>query len=192
MRRLTIVATAVALLAGIDAAHAQGRWSVEASGGAAFATEEIGGAELGTGVGLEVNARYRIMPHLAVYGGWDWHHFPTDGPVAGSDLDVEDTGYAFGLRFEHPIASRVAGWARVGGMANHIELEDGAGDIIADSGHGLGWEAGAGVTVPVGQRVSLTPGLRYRALSRDLEVGGGASTMDLRYVVVGMGVAYVF
>lgn len=192
MRHITVVATVAALLGGFATAHAQGRWSLEASGGAAFATQETGGTDLGTGVGLEMNVRYRMMPHLAVYGGWDWHHFPTDGPLAGSDLDVEDTGYAFGLRFEHPLASRVAGWMRAGGIANHIELENGAGDIIADSGHGLGWEAGAGLTIPVGQRVSLTPGVRYRALTRDLDIGGSTSSMDLRYVVAGMGVAYTF
>ena len=191
MRHLIAVATGIALLATAGEAGAQGRWSIEASGGAAFATEKLGGADLGTGIGLEMNARYRFMPHLAIYGGWDWHHFPLDEPVGG-DMDVEDTGYAFGLRFEHPLAGRVAGWLRFGGTANHLELENGDGDIISDSGHGLGWEAGAGLAVPVGSRVMLTPGARYRALSRDMEVGTVTTAADLRYVAVGMGIAYTF
>jgi hypothetical protein len=107
-------------------------------------------------------------------------------------MDVEDTGYAFGLRFEHPLTARTAYWARLGGTANHIELEDAGGDIVFDSGHGVGWEAGGGVTVPVGDRLTLTPGVRYRALSRDVEIGGVTAPVRLRYVAVGMGVAYHF
>jgi opacity protein-like surface antigen len=192
MRRIIAVASAIATVAGAGVAGAQSRWSIEASGGAAFATEKIGGADLGTGIGLEVNGRYRIMPHLAVYGGWDWHHFPVEQPPPGGDMDIEDTGYAFGFRFEHPLAGRTAGWLRVGGIANHIELENADGDIVSDSGHGLGWEAGAGLAVPIGDRVRLTPGARYRALSRDVEMGGVTAAVDLRYVTLGMGIAYAF
>lgn len=192
MRRVMTIATAMALLAGLNVAGAQSRWSVEASGGAAFATSELGGTDLGTGFGFEVNGRYRFMPHLALYAGWDYHHFPTDGPVSGGDMDVEDTGYAFGMRFEHPMASSVAGWIRVGGIANHIELENAAGTIVADSKHGLGWEAGAGLAIPIGERLSLTPGARYRSLSRDLDMGSSTAPVNLRYVSVGMGFAYLF
>ena len=192
MRRIIVITSAIALLVGPGDAGAQSRWSVEAIGGAAFATQKFSGAELGTGLGLEVNARYRVLPHLAVYGGWDWHHFPSDQPLAGGDMDVEDTGYAFGLRFEHPLSSRTAYWVRLGGTANHIELEDAGGDILIDSGHGMGWEAGGGVTVPIGYRLTLTPGVRYRALSRDLAIGGVTAPVDLRYVTVGMGIGYHF
>lgn len=192
MRRIVAFATAMALLAGAGTAGAQSRWSVEVTGGAAFPTQKLGDADLGTGVGLELIGRYRIMPHLAIYAGWDYHHFQFDRPVAGSDMDVEDTGYAFGLRFEHPLASRTAYWVRIGGTANHLELENGDGDIVFDSGHGIGWEAGGGVTMPVGRRLTLTPGVRYRTLSRDLEIGGVRAPADLRYVTIGMGIAYQF
>jgi opacity protein-like surface antigen len=191
MRRIVGLTTGLALLTVAGLAGAQGRWSIEAGGGAAFATQRLGGADLGTGVGLEVNGRYRIMPHLAVYAGWDWHHFPSDRALNG-DMDFEDTGYAFGLRFEHPVTSRLAYWVRAGGTANHIEVEDARGDIITDTGHGLGWEAGGGLTVPIGQRLMLTPGVRYRALARDMELGGVTTPVDLKYVTVGLGLAYRF
>lgn len=192
MRRIVALTIAMALIGGAGAAGAQSRWSAEVIGGGAFATQELGDVDLGTGVGLEVSARYRIMPHLAVYAGWDWHHFPSDGPSAGGDMDIEDTGYTFGLRFEHPITSRAGYWVRAGGTANHIEMEDAGGDIVFDSGHGLGWEVGGGVAVPIGQRLTLTPGVRYRTLSRDVEIGGLTSPVDLRYVTVGVGIAYQF
>jgi opacity protein-like surface antigen len=188
----TVVTTVVALLTVAGTAGAQNRWSIEASGGAAFATQKLGNADLGTGVGFEMNGRYRIMPHLAVYAGWDWHHFPSDRPLAGGDMDFEDTGYAFGLRFEHPVMTRLAYWVRVGGTANHIEVEDVRGDIISDTGHGLGWEAGGGLTIPVSNRLMLTPGVRYRALARDMELGGVNTPVDLEYVTVGIGLAYRF
>jgi len=192
MRRTIVNTTVIALLMVAGVAGAQDRWSIEASGGAAFATQKLGGADLGTGVGLEVNGRYRIMPHLAIYAGWDWHHFPSDRPLGGGDMDFEDTGYAFGLRFEHPFMTRLAYWLRAGGTANHIEVEDVGGDIISDTGHGVGWEVGGGLTIPVRNRFMLTPGVRYRALARDMELGGVTTPVDLQYLTVGLGLAYRF
>ena len=66
------------------------------------------------------------------------------------------------------------------------------GDIISDTGHGVGWEAGGGLTIPVGNRLMLTPGVRYRALARDLELGGITTPVDLQYVTVALGLAYRF
>ena len=58
--------------------------SIEASGGAAFTTQKFGDADLGTGVGLELIGRYRFMPHLAVYAGWDWRWLPVSARNGGS------------------------------------------------------------------------------------------------------------
>jgi hypothetical protein len=38
----------------------------------------------------------------------------------------------------------------------------------------------------------LTPGVRYRALSRDVEIGGVATPTDLRYVTAGIGLVIAF
>lgn len=189
MRRVVIAAGALALLAGASVTSAQSRWSLELTGGAAFATEKVAGEDLNTGFGLGLAARYRFLPHLSVYGGWDWHQFSVDN-VAG-DLDLVDNGYMFGLRFEHPLLARVSYWARAGGIANHIEVED-DGDLMWDSGHDLGWEVGGGLSVPIGARVKLTPGLRFRSLSRDVEIDGVNTPTDLRYLVIGTGVAWTF
>jgi hypothetical protein len=192
MRRIIVIAAALGLVGVTSRADAQSRWTLEASTDAAFPTEKVGNADLRTGLGFEISGRYRIQPHLAVYAGWDWHHFSTDEPLAGQKMDIEDTGYAFGLRFDHPLVSSTAGWLRFGGTANHIELESARGDLVGDSGHGLGWEAGGGLSVPIGRRLSLTPGVRYRALSRDVEIGNVATPTDLRYFTVGMGLVIAF
>lgn len=190
-RTVAAAALPLFLLAGRPAL-AQSRWSLEASGDAAFPTRSLVGADLKTGAGFGANARYRFMPHLAAYAGWEWHMQQTEQLVVGETLDLNDTGYTFGLRFEHPLVARTAGWLRAGGLANHIEIENANGDIIQDTGHGLGWEAGAGLTVPIGPRLALTPGLRYRTLSRDISVGGPTRSSTLSYVTTGIGLAYTF
>lgn len=73
---------------------------------------------------------YRVQPHLSVYAWLDWHRFTADASFAGSNNDFEETGYAVGLQFEHPIArsKSVALQLRAGGIYNHIEVENTAGD----------------------------------------------------------------
>ncbi|HER42841.1 MAG TPA: porin family protein, partial [Candidatus Eisenbacteria bacterium] len=160
----TIYVTAFCLLAGSVAAvsvSAEQRWSAEFSGGAAFSTEELGEADLGTGLGFEGTVSYRFLPHLAVYGGWDWFHFSTDGSPWGGEMDVEETGYVFGLRFVHPVGDWPLSYMlRAGGTFDHIEIENDEGEIVADSDHGLGWEIGAGLVYALNDRWGIVPGIR--------------------------------
>lgn len=194
MTRIMIAITGLTLALQASPADAQDRWALELRASGALATQDVERENHQNGFGFEGTVRYRFMPHLAVYAGWDWTHFTAGESFAGPDMGLEETGYAFGLRFEHPISggSRTAGWARVGGTYNHLELEDADGEIVSDSGHGLGWEAGAGIAVPFGGRWSLTPGIRYRSLSRDLEIGGTTNPVDLQYVAFELGIARHF
>lgn len=194
MTRIIFAVTAAAMLLQASPANAQDRWAVELRGNGAIATQDLDRDHHQNGFGFEGSVRYRFLPHLAVYAGWDWTKFSAAEAIGGPDMHLEETGYAFGLRFEHPLrkGSRTAAWARGGGTYNHLELEDASGDIVADSGHGLGWEAGMGLAFDVGGRWSLTPGLRYRALSRDLEVGTTTIPVDLQYLAFELGIARRF
>jgi opacity protein-like surface antigen len=194
IKRDIITLAALGLALATSSAAAQERLAVELRGGADIPTQEISGEELGTGFGFDATLRYRFMPHLAAYAGWDWIRFSPDASFAGADMDIEETGYVFGLRFEHPITgdSGLAGWIRGGGTYDHLELENADGDIIADSGHGLGWEAAAGLAIPVTPRLSVTPGVRYRALDRDVEIGAATTEVELRYIAVELGFALGF
>lgn len=191
-RALTTALVALAALS--STASAQDGWSFELRGGAALPTADVGTEDLGSGIVLDGTFGYRFMPHLGVYAGWDWVHFGPETSFAGADIDAEETGYVLGLRFEHPFSEGGpwSYWLRAGGTWNHIELENADGDLVADSGHGLGYEAAAGLAVRFAERWSLTPGARWRSLTRDIEVGTATTEVELRYVALEVGLAVRF
>jgi opacity protein-like surface antigen len=184
--------TCVALLVVAGPLQAQSRYSLELRGGAAIPTADLGDAALNTGGGMGLNAAVRFLPHALVYAGWDWFRLTTKEPLAGADFDVENTGYAFGLQFQHPLVNTIDGWFRAGAIYNHIELENVDGDVIADSGHELGWEAGGGVSVPISERFAITPGFRYRTFSTDLELNGARIPVDMSYLAAELGFSWSF
>lgn len=73
-----------------------------------------------------------------------------------------------------------------------MEVENDAGDITADSNHGLGWEVGVRLQIDLGNNWNLRPELGYRALTRDIEIGTVTTDVDLNYVSFGVGIAKLF
>ena len=193
--RMMIMGTVAAVLIA-EPVNAQGPWTLDFRMGAALPTEDLGQDEIATGLGLEGALGYRFMEHLAAYVGWDWHKFAADQSFAGSDMDFEETGYAYGLRFEHPFSGETGTGTvytlRAGRTYNHLEIENLEGDIIADSGHSAGWEIGAGTTFGLSDTWRVSPGARYRSLSPDVEVGGTTTEVDLKYVALEVGVTWSF
>ena len=192
MKTRTILLTMLLISTSLFA-QSQNNWSFEFRSGASYATKDLGDADLGIGLGYEITISYRFMPHLAAYGGWGWHQFSADQSFAGSDLDFEETGYTFGLQFIHPIGdSRLNYLVRAGGIYNHIEIENNEGDIIIDSGHGLGWQVEAGLEFKISQQLRLLPSIRYRSLTRDIETSNGNMSVDLNYLSAGLGLNWAF
>jgi opacity protein-like surface antigen len=190
MFKAMAVTTALIALTSVSV-QAQGRFGLELRVGAGFATQDFGTASLETGAGSQVVAMYRLMPHLHAYGGFDWYRFSTDTPFAGAQYDVENSGYAFGMQFRHPVVSSVSGWARAGGLYNHIELEAND-DVVGESDHTLGWEVGGGLHIPLTTNLALTPGVRYRSLSTDVTVGAVATPVDMSYIATEIGLSWTF
>jgi hypothetical protein len=186
MKYPLLVALAASVLASDLPAQ---RLTLDLRGAVASPTSELAGADLNTGIGFGGTLAWRLQPHLHLYGGWDWVKFASDDAIAGQALDFEETGYTFGLRFEHPLRamSRTMYRLEAGGTYKHVEVEDENGDIIADTDHGLGYELGAGLLLPLGESWRLAPTLRYRALSRDYTVGVVTTSGDLRYVALEIG-----
>jgi hypothetical protein len=163
---------------------AQSRWSIEVQGGAGFPTGDLE-EMLVTGPGFGAVGAFRFLPHLWAYGGWDWFRFGSGTSFAGTEVDFEETGYVLGLRFEHPIPwdpGIALAYRLHGGVTyKHLELEDPDEGLLADSGHGAGWEVGGGLTWDITPRFYLSPGVRYRALNRDVEIDDVVTELDLAY-----------
>ncbi len=188
----SVIFLAIVMMSVSRITFAQDRWGFEFRPGVNFATKKLGDADLKTGFGFEGTLSYRFIQHLSVYAGWSWNKFGSDQSLTGSRLDFEETGYTYGLQFIHPIGeSKINFLARAGGMSNHIEVEQ-DDEIIADSRHGLGWQVEGGVVVPLGEKWRLLPSVRYRALSRDLQIETIKTSVDLNYLSIGVGISRTF
>lgn len=193
MKKLLLTIAALTLIVLFNQTYAQNKWSLEFRPGVDYATTDISNADLGIGFGLEGTIAYRFMPHLAAYAGWSYNDFAVDQSFAGTDASFEETGYTFGFQFIHPIGESTLSYlVRVGGTYNHIEIENNDGDIIIDSGHGLGWQAEAGLVIPLSERFSLLPSVRYRSLNRDIKIENVSTSVDLNYLSVGVGLSWSF
>jgi opacity protein-like surface antigen len=193
MKKLLLTIAALMLLTLFNQSFAQDKWSLEFRPGVDYATQDIADADLGMGFGAELNIAYRFMPHLAAYAGWSYNNFAVDQSFAGPDASFEETGYIFGFQFIHPIGeSGLSYLVRAGGTYNHIEIENNGGDIIIDSGHGLGWQAEAGLVIDLSDKFSLLPSVRYRSLSRDIDIENVSTSVKLNYFSVGVGLSWSF
>jgi len=183
----------IVLMLTAQMADAQSRISWELRTGVDFATQELGNADLNTGFGFDGILSYRFMPHTSVFGGWGWHRFTSDDSFAGTNMDFEETGYTFGLEYLHPLGNtNLDFYLRGGGIYNHIEAENNDGDIAADSDHGLGWQIEGGLAFDLGNRWILKPGVRYRSLSRDIDVGNTTTDVDLTVFNTSIGISRTF
>lgn len=171
----------------------QRRFSVELRGLGSFPTQELNDTKLNVGLGLEALIDYHLLDQLGVYGGWSWNHFTSDESFAGTKADFEETGYMFGLKLMYPISESVLKpFVRLGGIYNHIEIENSHGDLIADSEHGFGWQAAAGIEIDLLERFQLRPFLKYQQLNREVNINENVFATDLRYLGAGLGLAWRF
>ncbi len=183
----------VSIVAAFPVYSQEDKWSFEIRTDAAFATQDLGDAELDTGIALDGVIAYNLSDTVSAYAGWGWSRFATGQSFAGANVDFEVTGYTFGLRYISLLGDTGLDYlVRAGGIYNHIEVENSNGDIVADSGHSLGWEVGAELMIPISDSWSLTPGIRYQALSTDIQIAATNTSVDLEYFAVGVGLTRPF
>lgn len=168
----------------------QNKWSVEFRPDINFPTDDFVDSKIETGYGFELTGAYRFMEHLSAYAGWSYNTFTIDD----FDFELDETGYSFGLQFIHPLGASesLSYLLRAGATYNHIELENKAGTITVDSGHGFGYQIEAGLNYYLGTNWDLRPTIRYRALSRELHVDTTSINVDLNYLSFGLGIAKTF
>ncbi len=164
----------------------QERFSVEFRPGLNFPLEKISGEKLKTGYGFEFSIAYEVLTHVDIYAGWSWNKFSADEVFSTRRADIEETGYTAGIQYIHPIKnSSLAYIIRGGAVYNHLEIEDVEGDPVAESDHGLGWQAEAGFSFTMGGNWSIRPMLRYRTLPGHIDVFNGQMNVDLAYISLG-------
>lgn len=178
------------LMMGATFAQEKGnRFGIELNGDVAIVSNDLAGASLNTGLGFEVILQYRFMPYTSVYGGWGYSHFNANESFAGTDVDFEQTGYILGLQFLYPHGnSPVSYFVRAGLLYSHIETENNNGDIISDTGHGLGFQVTGGIEVALGKNWSLAPGVKFNYLSGETDLEGVNYQLDHRYVSARIGI----
>jgi hypothetical protein len=169
------------------------RFGFELNTGVSVATQNPGETSLNTGFGFEGIVHYRFMPHLGAYVGWGWNRFGADESFAGNEVDFEETGYVLGIQFRHPFGnSPIHYFVRAGGLYNHIEIENSNGEIIHDTGHGLGWQLAGGIDLPLGTNWSFTPGLKFNLLNQDADVEGVRTELNMPYISLRIGLVKRF
>ena len=188
-KALLILSFCILITGAVNAQENEKRFGIELNGGASVATSKPGETQLNPGFGFEGTLHYRILQHTGVYAGWGWNRFSADNSFAGIDVCFEETGYVFGLQFKHPIGNMpLSYYLRAGGLYNHIEIENAAADIIGDTGHGLGFQLGAGIDYNLGKNWSITPGLKFNSLSRDVEMEGVTTGLNHNYLSLKVGI----
>jgi len=194
MRNLKNLMIATVLIMVSTTIQAQEKWAIELRPNLNFATDKIGDTDLKTGFGFELALNYNFMEHLGIYTGWGWNQFKSETSGGLEETDFEETGYTFGLQFIHPLGNsdKLSYLVRAGGIYNHVEIENKEGDIVEDSGHGLGWEIGLGVQYGIGTTWFLRPQIGYRALSGDFDVQGNKVDFDLNNIAIGLGIVKSF
>lgn len=186
------VVALVALVITCGTTHAANTWNLEMRVGTAFPLEDMGNLNIHQGIGLEATVAYCLTEHVGLYAGWGWQHFPTESEHGLESLDIEETGYRFGLQFVHPIAGTSLSYLiSVGGVFNHIELEY-SDDKIEDTGHGFGGEIGAGFIYHVHDNLGIKADIRYHYLPRDLTIEGTNKDLNLNYLTCGMSFLWSF
>ena len=189
--RLIMVVTMLMILSMAQVAQGQGKVNATFRPSVNFPVKDLATTELKSGGGFEVNFSYRFMPKLSAYAGWGWSSF---SPKQSENIvsHYEENGYRVGLQFIQPLGaeSKLNLLLGAGGVGNHIEAENDEGDLLDDSGHGMGWEVEAGLSIPVSKRWQLVPGIRYHSLSRDMMIDDREESVDLNYLSVGVGVSW--
>jgi opacity protein-like surface antigen len=182
----------VVLAMSATAQESEKRFGFELNGGPSFPTNKFVDG-LKVGFGFEGTFHYRFMSHVGVYAGWGANWLSTETSLSNDNLDYEETGYVFGLSFNHPIGvTKLAYYLRAGALYNHIEIENNDGEIISDSGHGIGYQLAGGIDINLGRNWSLTPGLKFNTLSRDNEIEGVSKHINYQYISARIGIVKKF
>jgi hypothetical protein len=172
---------------------AQNNWSIETHTSVNYPVKKFGSIPLAVGLGLEGTVHYRFKPQLSAYAGWGWNQFNQRDGHDGPAIQYEEEGYLLGVIYSYPLRARgLQANASAGAVYNHIGAEDDKGEMLENSGHGLGWQLSCGLSQQLGCRWKITADVRYKSLSRSLKIDDKMTEVSLRYLSTGIGIAWSF
>lgn len=164
------------------------RFGIEISAGPSIATRNFVDG-LKPGYGYDGAIHFRVLPNAGIYAGWGYNWFSNSTGSPLTDRDYEETGYVLGLQYKRQLDGYATKWfVRGGAIYNHIEVENDLGDILADSGHGFGFQVAGGIDIDLGRSWSLTPVVKYNNLSRYLDEAGEGMDVQYNYLTVRVGI----
>jgi hypothetical protein len=189
----TKVLIAAALIASLPlsltAQSEEKRGAFEINGGIALSAAFPGDVINNVGAGAEALFHYRVARHLGLYGGWGYNAFRSDYEPARLKCDFEETGYIIGLQYKRPIElSNVSVFVRGAYQYKHIEIEDPTGELLFDTTHGSGWQAGFGLDLPFSENWSVVPELKFSVLPEKESNATVEQITDRNYFSVRIGI----
>ncbi len=192
MRKYNFLLATVILLISFTV-KSQEKWAVEFRPGLNFPTSDMGNIDAKIGFGFEFTGAYKLMPHLAVYAGLGWNEFKGKDKISTENVTFKESGYTFGFQLIRQIGTSSFSYiGSAGGIYNQIELENRHEEINVDTGYGWGWQVALGIDYEFASNLSLRPMLRYRSLTRNLEIENISTDLKLQYISFGIGLAWEF
>ena len=167
---------------------------LEARGGAWIPTADLAGA---TGFEGSASPDASFGVHFVLGGGlisyvvgFSEHRLGCHPVECGGEVDFVSTSWDLGVRLSLRQGGIVP-WLSLGSSAALYDARVRAGNAVTQetSARGWGYEAGAGVLVPVGGRFALNPGVRYGKNDADFRSRGGLET---RYIIADVGLVLGF
>jgi hypothetical protein len=142
------------------------------------------------GASLAMGFNIPLAQPLGGYLGFSQHRYGCDRGVCPGGRSWISTGFDVALRVQLG-EGRIRWWLQGGLHTHRVEarlMQDGAPRWVTSQGGG-GYEAGGGILVQVGDRMSLAPGLRYG--QGDIPFSDHPS-LRLRYLVADVGLVVGF
>jgi hypothetical protein len=144
----------------------------------------------GPGASFSMGFTIPLLTPLGGYLGFSQHRFGCDGNVCPDGRDWVSTGFDVALRVVMG-GRRFRSWLQAGLHTHRVEgrvrLDGGVRSLVSQGGGG--YEAGGGILVRIGDRMSLAPGLRYGDGNVPFS---GRSSLRPRYVVLDLGLIVGF